>query len=280
MGISYIEMNEQKIPIEDEELRGVVPTMEEEINDCVRTLGYTVSKNYLPNNNVTHTGGGLTFTVNADKTVTVNGKGTSEPWTNIYFMGNYGSNTYVEIKGLKDGVDYIYSCCPSGASGDTYQGHLFVCDENNNTTTLRDNGEGVTFTHKKGYRYIVSAGFKYNYQADNVILKPMISKEGGEYEPYVEDVQTQIDDLFTRKVYTITLSTNSHVSPFTMFAKTNIANDVSTYGVPIAIYGFNDNQCPVSVAYREASKELLTASSMGTAYVYVIYSKVIGATIS
>ena len=184
------------------------------IDECVRTLGYTVtSKNYLPNNSVS-TG---IFTVNNDKTVTVNGKGTIDPWTNIYFMGNYVNNDYKEIKGLEDGVDYIYSCCPSGASGDTYQGHLFVVDENNNISTLRDNGEGVTFTHHKGNKYSVSAGVKYNYQATNILLKPMISKEGGEYEPYVEDVQTQINGMNGRilsikqKVITTTSDANGNV---------------------------------------------------------------------
>jgi hypothetical protein len=166
------------------------------IDEVSRTLGYTVSsKNYLPNNASSQTVGGVVFTVNTDKSVIGNGKGLTNPWDTLYLLGNNAKNDYRKIIGLKNGVEYIFTCCPSGASTDTFQGHLYVVDENNNVTVLRDNGEGVTFTHNDNYKYCVGISVKYNYTLSNVTFYPMISLEGGEYEPYVEDVQTQIDTL-------------------------------------------------------------------------------------
>jgi hypothetical protein len=187
------------------------------IDEVSRTLGYTVtSKNLLPNNNVSHNIGTLEVTVNNNKTITLNGKGASNPWATVHFVGNYITGVLEEINGLEDGVEYIFSCCPSGASGDTYQGHLFI---NSITEALRDNGEGVKFTHHKGNKYAIGVGVKYNYSVNNVTFQPMIRKasEDSTYEPYVADVHTQIADMdgriltIKRKTISATSDANGNV---------------------------------------------------------------------
>jgi hypothetical protein len=196
------------------------------IGEVKRTLGYTVtSKNYLPNNNISHKIGTLEVTVNNNKTITLNGVGVNNPWTTVNFVGNYNTSVLEEINGLEDGVEYIFSCCPSGASGDTYQGHLFI---NSITEALRDNGEGVKFTHHKGNKYAIGVGVKYNYSVNNVTFQPMIRKasEDSTYEPYVEDVKTYIDDRYSH-------NTNNITFPFTA-PHSGILNLCLTIGVGTA----------------------------------------------
>ena len=180
MGISYIEMNGQKIPIEDEELRGVVPTMEEDINDCVRTLGYTKSYNELENKATTTTINGLTFTVNSDKSVTVNGTATADTFLNL----NYdGTNVF-------DDGDYI----ASGGHNDVW---LEVITSNN--VFVRDKGENVEFTientSNNWARLFVDGGTV----VDNVTVYPMVRPshiEDDTYIPYEEDVQIRVNRLY------------------------------------------------------------------------------------
>lgn len=181
----------------DNEVSGMnADNMQSAIDELSRTLGYTVtSKNYLPNNKSTHTYMGVTFTVNKDKSVTVNGTGGVSNWTPLNLVGGFPYNDFGEINGLIEDKEYILSGCPSGGGDDGYQLFIGIYDENGTHITMyRDSGEGVKFTHRKGYQYHVFIGVKLNATVDNVTFYPMISEEGGEYEPYVADVQTHIDN--------------------------------------------------------------------------------------
>ena len=76
-----------------------------EVNDIVNVYG---AKNILPNNAVSKTVNGITFTVNSDGSVTVNG--TASAYT------QFDLNTGVEYKEGK----YAFNGCPSGGGSSTY----------------------------------------------------------------------------------------------------------------------------------------------------------------
>ena len=205
--------------------------MQGAIDELSRTIGYTVnSKNYLPNNNATITSNGITYTVNSDKSVTVNGTN-SLTWNNaLDLVGNSAAGIGEEIKGLIDGVEYTLNGCQSGGSDDTYR-ILFIQYDTNGTKFLEgsDIGNGFKFTHRKGYKYRIYIGIGASKTVTNVVFKPMISIEGGEYEPYVEDVQTQIKGLdgriLTIKEKQMTVTTDANGNALTaMSSNTDIIN--------------------------------------------------------
>ena len=193
MGISYIEMNEQKIPIEDEELRGVVPTMQGEIDKISRTLGYMVGKNFIrfpyDDMRVNITSYGVNYGVDRYGVVTLNG-------TSKEIGGFVLNNARTKPIKLKKGT-YKLTGCGNGASETTFYLFVYTIDENNNGVILaKDYGEGAEFTLENdtliGVQIHTTAiGVVFN----NVVFKPMISKEGGDFEPPISDVQTQINNL-------------------------------------------------------------------------------------
>jgi hypothetical protein len=212
MGISYIEMNEQKIPIEDEELRGVVPKMQGAIDVVKRTLGYTMSKNYLPNPIVNNTQYGVGCVVNSNKSVTLNGKNTHTGRACWNLVGDALNNIYEEINGLEVGKPYTISGTPTGSSADTY-GIYGVCQKADGTTfPINEIEDGAnTFIHEKGNKYRIYIGVTGGVTVPNLTFYPMISEDGGDYEPYVEDVKTYIDDRYSHNTHNITFPfTASH----------------------------------------------------------------------
>ena len=133
-------------------------------------------KNLLPpDNNTSTTINGVTFTRNSDGSVLVNGTATANAQyiTSKNFM-------------LEDGKTYILSGCPNGGSTSTYM--LNINQYYNNTSHVLNNiGYNQKFTYvldsknsNSIYIYIVSGT-----KCDNLLFKPMVSINGGDYEPYV-----------------------------------------------------------------------------------------------
>ncbi len=140
-------------------------------------------KNLLPNTAISKTINGITFTVNDDGTVTVNGTATATAVLDVNRQNL-----------LLESGDYMLSGCPSGGSADTYK--LDFIAKNTETNIVRypnDLGqtkyiqviepEIITVT-----RIVVYAGVTLN----NAIFKPMLErcKTATDYEAYAEEVNT------------------------------------------------------------------------------------------
>lgn len=157
---------------------------ENKIDSMVKsTVGYS-KKNLLKNEATTQTITGVTFTVNSDNSVTVNGTNT----------GSGNAKFKIATFTYKANEKYILNGCPTGGSVESG-----YCIQSEDTVSHHDVGEGIEISYdneKANYIYIrVTSGATVN----NVTFKPMIryaSIQDDTYEPYVEDVQTLIDKIF------------------------------------------------------------------------------------
>jgi len=136
-----------------------------------------VGKNLLKNTATTQTYAGITYTVNADGTITANGTATNRSYCVIWFDYDYLSNYF------KDGT-YILSGCPSGGSALTYALDLQAYGSGN----LYDTGEGVTINTanltNQPYRFVIDV--KNGTTLNNAVFKPMLrlANTSADYEPY------------------------------------------------------------------------------------------------
>lgn len=156
------------------------------------TIGYS-KKNLIPYpfKYSTGTGLGITWNDNGDGTMLANGKSTAV--TSFEVMSRTNSTLL-----LKAGT-YIVNGCPQGGSESTYR--IVVSRTNNGVSEIiaSDEGNGATFTLKENtligvYIDVLATGVNLN----NLTFKPMIryaSITDDTYEPYVEDVQTQLNNI-------------------------------------------------------------------------------------
>lgn len=164
-----------------------------EIDEISRTLGYRVGKNYIrypyDDMRVNITSYGVTYGVDSDGVVTLNG-------TSKEIGGFVLNNARTNPVKLKKGT-YKLTGCGNGATETTFYLFVYTIDENSNGVILaKDFGEGAEFTLEND----TLIGVQINTTAidvvfNNVVFKPMISKEGGDFEPPIADVQTQINNL-------------------------------------------------------------------------------------
>lgn len=144
----------------------------ENIVDGVQTTvkkiqGKTVATENLipyPYTETTKTANGVTFTVNSDGSITVNGTATSD----ADFMLLRGP-----IQGYSE--SYFLSGCPSGGSDTTY----YISE---NFTASKDTGNGVVLNNLPSdqvWRIIIKSGTTVN----NLVFRPMLN-EGTEAKPY------------------------------------------------------------------------------------------------
>lgn len=149
-----------------------------------QTLGYS-KKNLLKNTATSTTNNGVTFIVNEDGSVTVNGTATSV----IYF-------DIMNQKAISKGK-YIISGCPSNGSYNTYS--FYAYDLVNGINLGRDYGEGREFNLVDTVQR-VKATFMIakDTTVENLTLYPMIRSAeitDGTYEPYVDDVDTRLQKI-------------------------------------------------------------------------------------
>lgn len=165
------------------------------------------SKNLLKPTIASHTYGGVTITVNSDKSITLNGTTTGG-----------GLVTIGQVQ-LEADTEYIYSVNPSKNMPDGWfsqvthrDGQSFV-----NVSTY---GEDITFTNAGAalksfiYFHLGVSGTVY----DNITFYPMIrlsSIEGDTYQPYYEDTMSSVNYLndevnyLSNKLSTVSTSVNS-----------------------------------------------------------------------
>ena len=124
--------------------------------------------NLLNNNNfsITQTKNGITCTNNGDGSVTLNGTANPDPVENTYFYFDSGT------KELRDSIQGKTLTFTGGISSKTY---LQVWGYKGDNASVRDNGEGVTFTFNnldKGFNFVV--GVPAGATLKNVTIRPML----------------------------------------------------------------------------------------------------------
>lgn len=120
---------------------------------------------------------GITFTVNADRSITANGTATGEEWVRI--AQNVAVSESVRASG-----------CPKGGTPSTYF-MTFSQGDNSN----RDYGDGVIVP--SGTISSVYLVIKANATVNNLVFKPMIapSSYSGPYVPYAKTNKELTDDV-------------------------------------------------------------------------------------
>lgn len=122
-------------------------------------------ENLLPSTGESETKNGITFTVNADGTVLVNGTATADV---SFTVGVW----------IADGRTVRFNGCPTGGSTSTYR---MFC-----TYIGSDTGNGTTFaTPNVGSKCDATIRIYNGYTANNLLFKPMLStKANAAYSPY------------------------------------------------------------------------------------------------
>lgn len=182
------------------------------------------SKNLLKPTIASHTYGGVTITVNSDKSITLNGTTTGG-----------GLVTIGQVQ-LEADTEYIYSVNPSKNMPDGWfsqvthrDGQSFV-----NVSTY---GEDITFTNAGAvlksfiYFHLGVSGTVYN----NITFYPMIrlsSIEDDTYQPYYEDTMSSVNYLNDRVNYLSnelsTVSTSVNSLKYNALVRTDIVDNLSS----------------------------------------------------
>lgn len=154
---------------------------EDDLQEIKDTLGYTAGKNLLENTGTTTTKNGITFTVNNDGSVTVNGTATGLVSFNIN-----------DKFSLPNG-EYILSGCPEGGDSSTY--YLFMLASDGLAPS--DKGDGKTFVVNNNHISYVAIFIQSGVTLNNLTFYPMIRKASvtdDTYEPYNGiDVDTRFE---------------------------------------------------------------------------------------
>ena len=126
------------------------------------TYEVNLGKNLINNTATTQTINGITFTINEDKTVLVNG--TSTAITPIVLI----DKNFILPKGK-----YTLSGCPKGGGVNTWR-----IDINNGALpSQRDEGNGATFTLTEDLEvFNVRIRIANGVTVDNLLFKPMLEK--------------------------------------------------------------------------------------------------------
>lgn len=169
-------------PVTSNATYGLKQTVEQNIDAIADISNVYGAKNLLNHDIKSGEQSGLTFTVNADRSITVNGTTSA----NLVF-------TLWNKHDLDSTKQYILSGCPAGGSDSKYE--LTYTDGGYNH--YDDIGSGVKFTpfttgNDKIFLYIFS-GQTFN----NAVFKPMLrlaSIADGTYEPYAKTNKQLTDD--------------------------------------------------------------------------------------
>lgn len=124
----------------------------------------------------TQTLNGVTFSVNADKTITVNGTATAKTYFEVGIL--YCDNT----------EDYIFSGCPSGGSASSYS--LIIQQRKGSTNTMTQYEIGTGANNASGHNtdnFRLLICIASGTTVSNLVFKPMVrlySETDSTYEPY------------------------------------------------------------------------------------------------
>ena len=154
--------------------------------DIVETsIGMIKSKNLLKNTAGTTTQNGITFTYNDDGSVTCNGTATAD-------------TNYIYTVTLPQNASFILSGCPTGGSKSTYS--LFARDTATWSIVYFDTGSSRTVKTGNYTTWQVVIRISNGQTVNDMTFYPMLRNadiyaDDAEYEPYSDDLQTQINDL-------------------------------------------------------------------------------------
>lgn len=147
------------------------------------TLGLQ-KRNLLKNTATTKTTTGITFTVNSDGTITANGTATAATFFTI-------SSTVTALPK----ASLRLSGCPTGGG---YSSYIIRLVDGADNVLISDSGSGGVYDNTSGNVRNVSIRINSGVTLNNLIFRPMICYADiidNTYEPYADDVQTQINAL-------------------------------------------------------------------------------------
>ena len=191
----------------------------DEVNEFVGMTKYNLLP--YPYYNLTVAPNGITWTDN-NGIITANGKATSDSWVQC-------AKITIPLKG---GVKYKVKGCPKGGSNSKYWLVVYYTDKSIGADRhLFEYGDGLEFTLDQDRIVSLDLVIKSGYTANNLVFKPMIYDASIEidddtYKPYVNDVQTQIDNLKSQlgNAVCIDLEDYSYLAEPWKVLKSQIAN--------------------------------------------------------
>ena len=152
-------------------------------------------KNLLQHTATSQTINGVTFTVNADGSVTCNtDENGATANTRFYLVGVSGT----DFTKLNINANAIITGCPPGGSTNTYS--LFILRrkddmEPNKYNTWAETGNGFNLPYNETNKYVIFINILMGTICNNLTFYPMIRKadiEDDTYEPYHEPTTTNI----------------------------------------------------------------------------------------
>lgn len=171
------------------------------------------AKNLFENVATTKTISGVTFTVNADKSITANGTASATITLQLGYIKP--NDSAMRLSG-----------CPQDGTQSTYELQLVM---NDNVTVKRDYGEGVELP-AGSYTQPLYLVIRSGYVANNLVFKPMItlaSQPNSDYDHYVPYAKTNrelTDDITLELLH---LNTPTHIgtynssTPFSSYTATD-----------------------------------------------------------
>ena len=134
------------------------------------------AKNLVPNNAVSQTMNGITFTVNSDGSVTVNGTASVTTYLNV------GNNIKL------DNIAYTLTGCPEGGGAEKYEFQMRSTESDSSQWQFFvEYGNGITFPADPNRNYSCFIGIQNGQTVSNLTFYPMLrpaSIQDDTYVPY------------------------------------------------------------------------------------------------
>lgn len=229
-------------------------TLGEEINAIVNVYG---AKNLLPNEGVSMTSSGVTFTVNDDKSITINADGTNASEVDFYFY-NHNNSVHDDWRGaILSGI--------SGGSNTTYQ--IIVQYRNPNLDWLYLSDGEATLPNSNTFDSVRIRVYA-NTTLTNVTVYPMIRDArivDPTYEPYAETNhqltvnKANRDDLSDIIINGATNNTGATITMGTYFYLNGVFCRALTDVANGATFTLNTNYKTVTVGACLLKEESVTA---------------------
>ena len=172
------------VALTDDEVASQTDT-DNELADMNNILG---AKNLLPNNATTQVLNGITFTVNADGSITANGTANADTWVWIrsYAQGGF----YLPI-----GRYIINGSAPEASDAYNWSVYVVIAGESTNLgTDWGHNTDGVEFENTSASNQLISAiWIRSGAVLNNLLFKPMIRPASIKDDTYVPYSKTNKD---------------------------------------------------------------------------------------
>lgn len=215
---------------------------------------------------------GITFIVNADKTISTTGKSTNSTgnkYTSMLACSN--------VANVQEGKRYKLSGCPTGGGNALYDVLLFCRDSSNAVLlTIQDYGDGVEFTAPSGtVKAEIYIRCYYDVTVTGKVFKPMVTvadmpnSDYAHYVPYCKSNKELTDDVTTLQN---NLQKRLNWTSDTDIATTIINNWNSLpKGAPFMLDVYASGHNIVSgYIYNDGNYGFVTATSLGVSSSYLV----------